>query len=291
MDARRSQRAGVRLKVAPGASVIVRARDAERTIERTLSALRSQTVPVEIILVDSGSTDGTLAIARRHCDRLLEIPPAEFTFGHALNVGAGVAAAPIHFALSAHCAPAKGDWIERSLSHYGRSEVAATGGYRAPGPAGQTGLVLQDMAQLLAYPYWGYSNTAGSWRSEVWERFRFDETVETAEDREWSWRVLGAGWAIAMDPELEVVSSHRRDQGLAHFYRRQRNESRVIARFAAGSRYTARQALGEWWNALPADGRSRTRIRASPWHIASVLGRYRGVRSKPGRRPPSSLRA
>lgn len=261
------------------ASVIVRAKNAEHTIERALAVLRRQTVPVEIVVVDSGSTDATIEIAGRYCDRLLEIRPEEFTFGHALNTGARAAGAPIHFALSAHCAPERLDWIERSLDHYQRPRVAGTGGYRPPGPRGQTGVVLQDMAQLRADPYWGYSNTAGSWRADVWERFPFNETMETAEDREWSWRVLAAGWSIAMDPALEVPSGHRMSLGLRYFYRRQRNESRVIAGFTAAEPYPVRQVVSDWWNVPRRDGRSRLRIRSSPWHAASVLGTYAGVRS------------
>ena len=87
------------------ASVIVRTKDKADTVEATFAALRPQTVPVEVVVVDSGSTDGTLEIARRHADRLVEIPAEAFTFGRALNVGAAAATAPVHFALSAHCGP------------------------------------------------------------------------------------------------------------------------------------------------------------------------------------------
>ncbi len=260
------------------ASVIVRARDSEGTIERALRALRAQTVPVEIIVVDSGSTDATLEIARRYSDCVIEIAPEQFTFGRALNVGARAASEPINFALSAHCAPGRTDWVERSLAHYEHREVAGTAGYRAPGPAGQHGLVLQDLSVLRADPFWGYSNTAGSWRAEVWERFPFHEQLPTAEDREWSWRVLEAGWSIAMDPQLEVLSEHRTRLGPLHLYRRQRNESRVIATIADRHPYTVRRALRDWWRPAPIAGRSPTRIRSSPWHIASIAGRYSGVR-------------
>ena len=69
------------------ASVIVRCRDEVRTLERTLESLRRQTVDPEIVVVDSGSSDGSLEVARRYADQLIEIPPETFTFGHALNVG------------------------------------------------------------------------------------------------------------------------------------------------------------------------------------------------------------
>ena len=112
----------------PRASVVVRAKDEARDIERTFKALRRQTVPVEIVVVDSGSTDGTVEIAKRWCDRLIEIPAESFTYGYSANLGAEAASAPFCFSLSAHCAPLGDDWVERSLRHYAREDVAATNG-------------------------------------------------------------------------------------------------------------------------------------------------------------------
>ncbi len=70
------------------ASVIVRCKDEEKLLERALTSLRRQTVEPEIVVVDSGSTDRSLEIAKRWCDRLVEIPAESFTHGYALNVGA-----------------------------------------------------------------------------------------------------------------------------------------------------------------------------------------------------------
>jgi rhamnosyltransferase len=261
------------------ATVIVRARDAAATIERALEGLRAQTVSVEIVVVDSGSSDATVEIARRYCDQLIEIGAGEFSFGRALNIGARAAGAPVHFALSAHCAPGDTAWVERSLAHYERPEVAGTSGYRAPGPLGQTGVFFQGSAELRAHPYWGYSNTAGSWRAEVWERFPFDESLDAAEDREWSWRVLESGYVIAMDPALEVASDHRRSAGLRQLYNRYRKEAEAIAGFAADRPYPIGAAVRDWWRVQRTDGRSAARVRSSPWHIAATLGRYTGERS------------
>ncbi len=263
----------------PLASVIVRAKDKADTIERTLVQLRRQTVAVEIVMVDSGSTDGTLEIARRYCDQLIEIRPEQFSYGRALNIGAERAAAPIHFALSAHCAPDRQDWVERSLAHYERPDVAATSGYDNLAPGGRAPTVIyQDRAMLQADPYWGFSNHAGSWRANLWERYPFAERLGSSEDREWSWRVLEKGWVIAMDPALGVPTPHRVAEGYRAWYERHRREARDIATFAALAPYTAGDALLEWWDVSERRRRFGVRARISPRRLVAAVAKYQGVR-------------
>ena len=159
----------------PRASVIVRARDEAAGIERALTSLRNQTVPVEILVVDSGSTDGTLEIARRMADRVIEIAPEDFTYGGALNIGAEAAAAPVHFALSAHCSADRADWVERSLAHYEQADVAATCGIAYAGRKRLAGPLLLRGVEPGGESAWGFSNHACSWRADVWREHRFDD--------------------------------------------------------------------------------------------------------------------
>jgi rhamnosyltransferase len=69
-------------------SVVIRAYNEELHIGRLLGGLMQQTVrDLEIILVDSGSSDATLAIASRFPVKVVHIPPEQFTFGFSLNQG------------------------------------------------------------------------------------------------------------------------------------------------------------------------------------------------------------
>jgi rhamnosyltransferase len=264
--------------------VIVRARDEVRTIGRTLEALRAQTVPVEIIVVDSGSRDGTLEVARPMCDRLIQMDPREFTYGRALNVGARAATAPIHIALSAHCRPERADWVELTLALYDRDDVAGTGGGGLlPDGRRFDGVFYQDAAHARAHPEWGFSNHAGSWRADVWQRFPFHEGLEASEDKEWALRVVAEGYVIAFRPELYVDLSHRWRAGAAALYHRQRREASAMASIAPWHRYTLADWVREWWGRIPDDGRPAMAHRFLNYkRLAGLAGRLVGARQ--GRR-------
>ncbi|HEU4449418.1 MAG TPA: glycosyltransferase family 2 protein [Gaiellaceae bacterium] len=261
----------------PGASVVVRAKDEARTIERTLAALRRQTVPVEIVVVDSGSTDGTVEIARRWSDRLIEIPAEDFTYGGALNLGAEAARAPFHFALSAHCFPERDDWVELSLRHYERDDVAGTNGIQTlPDGRPVDSVFHQGAEHARANVRWGFSNHASSWRAELWRRFPFDAGLTSSEDRKWALEVTAAGWVIAFDPALWVDLSHQWRGGALFQFRRKRLETRGLAELAALPPYRLRDALTEWWR-VPDERHSAAFHRLNYRRLAGIAGVYRGL--------------
>ena len=67
-------------------SIVIRAYNEEKHIGRLLEGIRHQTLKdVEIILVDSGSTDSTITIAESFDARIIHIRSEEFTFGRSLN--------------------------------------------------------------------------------------------------------------------------------------------------------------------------------------------------------------
>ena len=259
---------------APRASVVVRTLNSAPTLRACLESLRGQTIEPEIVVVDSGSTDDTLAIAARLANRTIRIAPGSFSYGGALNRGAAVAAASVHFAVSSHCVVPRRDWIERSLRHHERPDVAATNGQIArPDGAPLVEPLVLTAATPQPNPLWGFSNHASSWRADIWRREPFDETLIASEDFEWSDRVLARGFVIVFDPALTVPGHHVKAQGPLALFHRSRRELLGAAACRRVEPPTAREAVVEWWSKHPA-ATKRHRQWLSPYRLAVIAGRY-----------------
>src|SRR5687767_9675238 len=106
-------------------SVIIRCLNEERHIGKLLAGIQQQTLKdVEIIVVDSGSTDATLSIASNCPVRILHIHPKEFSFGRALNLGCKNATGKYLVMVSAHCYPLYRDWLEKLIAPFANDEIA-----------------------------------------------------------------------------------------------------------------------------------------------------------------------
>lgn len=260
------------------AAVVIRARNEAPAIGRTLAALAGQTMTCEVVVVDSGSTDATLAIARQAGVRVLEMPAAEFTFGRALNLGTGAVDADVVVALSAHAVPRTSRWLADLTAWFEDDAVAcAFGAERDAAGRLLEQPVRQDAALLRAAPHWGYSNGAGGFRRSLWERRPFREDMPGTEDREWSlWAMEETGGVCVLDPALAVEHDHAGDSLRRSFVRWER-EARGYAMFLDLPPYRVRDALGEWWTD---QGwyRSPWRARADPRRVARLAGKWRGRR-------------
>ncbi len=98
-------------------SVIIPARDAAGTLERTLTALEDQELDqvFEVIVVDDGSKDETMKIARRH-EPFVRLLCNEESVGPggARNRGVSSARSPVLAFTDADCYPAP-EWLARGL--------------------------------------------------------------------------------------------------------------------------------------------------------------------------------
>jgi rhamnosyltransferase len=196
---------------------VIRARNEARYIGETLAAILDPAAlqPRQVVVVDSGSTDGTLPIVRRFPTQLIEIRPEAFTYGSALNLGVARCDADIVVSLSAHSTPVGPDWLRCLLEPFANQRVAGVYGRQLPRanatPLELLGMwlsgVLSDRPTLLdRRPL--FSNANGAFRRALWEEFPFDEQVAGAEDVAWARTMQQYGYLIAYQPTAAVYHSH-----------------------------------------------------------------------------------
>lgn len=212
----------------PTCSIVIRAYNEEKHLGRLLAGIQQQTLQqVEVILVDSGSTDGTLAIAAQYPTRIVHIRPEDFTFGYSLNQGIAQAQAEFIVIASAHVYPVYPDWLERLLEPFGDPQVGLVYG-KQRGNA-QTRFSEQqifsrwypDRSQpRQPYPFCNNANAAI--RRSLWQAQRYNETLPGLEDLEWAHRIMSLGHAIAYIAEAEVIHIHEETpRGVYNRYRRE----------------------------------------------------------------------
>ena len=120
----------------PSASVVIRAYNEQKHLGRLLDGLRQQTCrDLQVILVDSGSTDATVDLAQQAGAEVVRIRPQEFTFGRSLNAGLALARAELVVVASAHVYPVYPDWLERLLEPFAGSRVGSPCSLQSPTPA------------------------------------------------------------------------------------------------------------------------------------------------------------
>lgn len=264
----------------PRVSVVVRTKDEAASIGKTLRLLAEQTLAPqsETIVVDSGSSDDTVAIARDAGARVIEIPAADFTYGGSLNTGAAEARAELVVALSAHAFPLDDGWLERVVATFDDERVACACGYEGD-PLGNrlTGPRVQDADDAARHPHWGYSNVNGGFRRELWRQRPFREDMPGTEDKEWAWFWLNHGYVMVVDPALVVEHDHS-DETPRERYARWRREWLGLGMFVELPEYGVRELAREWWTEQ-AGRRSMLRSRLSPRRAAELAGTYAGRRA------------
>ena len=68
-------------------SIVIPTKNAGPEFRDTLVAIRKQTLDSEIVVVDSGSSDNTLDLARQCGAQTISIPPQSFNHGETRNLG------------------------------------------------------------------------------------------------------------------------------------------------------------------------------------------------------------
>src|SRR5258708_5442688 len=222
-------------------TVAIPVRDGGELLALTLRALARQTVAHGLLVCDSGSRDGSPALARAHGARVLEIAPADFSHGGTRNLLMAEARGEHVALLSQDAEPADEQWLESLLEGFAlAADVAIVYGPYRPrpwaSPAVRTELEgwfdslspggeprverLEEReralsaGELVRSRDWemvgrrGFFTDANACLAHgAWGRVPYRE-VACAEDRLLALDMLRAGYAKAYVPRAAVLHSH-----------------------------------------------------------------------------------
>jgi rhamnosyltransferase len=206
-------------------SIVIPVKDGGADLERCLDAIAVQRIDkqVEVVIVDSGSSDGSVALARARGALVCEIPAHEFSHGASRNLGASLASGDVLVFISQDAYPVDEQWLRRlTASLHSEPDIAGVYGRQLPHEGARPPEVYflgflygaepriqqADGIGALNMQTTLFSNVNSAMPRAVWERFPFVQDIVMSEDQDWSRRVLLAGMRIAYEPAAAVRHSH-----------------------------------------------------------------------------------
>ena len=215
-------------------SVVVPVKDGERFLREVLDALARES-PDEVIVIDSGSRDRSVAIAQDAGARVVEIEPGEFGHGRTRNLGASLCAGELICFLTQDATPVPG-WLAAYREAFTLDAcVGAAYGPHLPRPD-TSPMIARELREFFASfsPDGGpvvqheqtfLSNVNACYARACWEEIRFRD-VGYAEDQAFGAEALGEGWTKVYHPGAAVLHAH--DYGPLEFMRRYFDEYRGL---------------------------------------------------------------
>lgn len=276
----------------PTASIVIRCFNESEHIGRLLDSLPEQDfTDFEVIVVDSGSTDGTLEIVDKHDCRLVHIPKEEFSFGRSLNLGCAVARGEFLVFISAHCYPMAPDWLANLLDGFRDPKVAAVYGM-------QRGVDGSHFSEQQIFKRWfpehsesrqtnPFSNNANcAIRRSLWLDHPYDEELTGLEDVAWADEVMREGWWVSYRADAGVVHVHNESPSqIRNRYKREAITFQKVfpyEHFNAGDfvRLSIKNIIADWRAAAMAKALRREWLNIARFRIAQFAGTYEGYHTR-----------
>lgn len=198
-----------------GVSLVIRALNESQFLGKCLQNIKTQNIaiPIQIILVDSGSTDNTLEIAKFHECEIVEIAKEEFSFGRSLNLGIDHARHPIIVAVSAHCIPVGTQWLQQLIAPIQQEKAEMCYGSHLASQDSRSSEInyfqekYDQPSGLASKPLMNNGNAA--FLRTLWLKHAFNETLPAQEDMEFAlWHMANSKARLYYCSQSKVVHYH-----------------------------------------------------------------------------------
>ncbi|MFQ5353526.1 MAG: glycosyltransferase family 2 protein [Thermodesulfobacteriota bacterium] len=228
-------------------SIVIPSFNGGALLDECLEAIFSQETELsfEVLVIDSGSTDGTVERLKRfsHPLRLVEIAPEKFNHGLTRNRGIELAKGEFVVLMTQDAVPADNRWLDALINPF-YEDPRVAGVYARQLPRSGANVLTkrhleawltgrtkrhvsyissrdeyENMRPMEKYFLCNFDDVCSAIRKSVWEKIPYVKT-DFGEDLVWSKKALLAGFKIVYEPGARVVHSHSRSLG--YEYRRTR---------------------------------------------------------------------
>jgi glycosyltransferase involved in cell wall biosynthesis len=253
-------------------SIVIRTLNEARHLGELLESIAAQQCAGfdrEVVIVDSGSTDGTLAIAEAHGCVICHIQRDEFSFGRSLNRGCEAASGQILVMISGHCVPVGTGWLKALCDPIANGTVQYSYGRQVGGPESHFSecrifnRYYPDQSRIPQEEFF-CNNANSAIARDAWERYRFDEDVTGLEDMELAQRLCQGGGRVGYVAEAGVYHYHAESwkQVRRRFEREALALQKIMPQIHVGQLDVVRYVFSSIWHDLSCARRD------------GVLGRY-----------------
>lgn len=223
-------------------SVVIPTKNGGPLFKHAIEALKKQSIwpHTEFIVIDSGSTDNTVAIARAAGATVIEIPPKEFNHGSTRDFGISLASCELVVLMVQDAVANTPEMLATILSPFDDHEVAGVYVRQMPQTDADmltkrnlnnwlTGRMHKEIRKMKSiewfdslpsmekYFFCNFDNVCSAIRKSIWQKNKFG-VIGFGEDIDWAERVLKKGHKIVYEPAAAVVHSH--DRPMSYEYKR-----------------------------------------------------------------------
>ncbi len=218
----------------PLVSIILRSYNEGWALQETLPAIAAQNYKNwELIVIDSGSTDGSVELIEKFKPRAFkQITSHEYNPSRVMNWGMQVARSSFGIFLNADATPQNENWLHPLIEALHDPQTAAVFGQQIPRP---------DCQAVYACDYercFGANRESENWshffsmvssglRKDIWCQRGFLEKLQYAEDDEYTRWARAQNYKVVYVPESVVAHSH--NYTAAQAYKRSFGDARALA--------------------------------------------------------------